>query len=301
MKRNLFIHRKALPAAALDPDADRYRLFLDAETSTAFLNDELRNGQQMMASEGVIATLFYRIVNEPALRDHYPDAVFYRPFLGAGVAADRLRQAVSPYENANLKLLAAMRHAANAIASGAPPMIALVNSYAAVFPDEARTIYRVFLWTTRGATASQELLDAFERAGADGRRGDFGAFRPSSSAAFSLLKATVDRVTRGDLPVDANLGPQLWLLNADFKIAPEVWSPDRTLPFTLNLNTATEVDLMTIPGVDLATARKVVAARRARGFFRSLDDLDAIVPPQLSGRFRTLQEQMKTTSPIPRP
>ena len=101
--------------------------------------------------------------------------------------------------------------------------------------------------------------------------------------------------------MDANLGPQLWILNADFKIAPALWSSDRTLPFTLNLNTATEVDLMTIPGVDLATARKIVAARSDRGFFRSLDDFNAIFPSQLVQKFHAMGEQMKTVSPIPRP
>jgi hypothetical protein len=84
-----------LPAAALEPGADRYRLYLDSETSTAFLDDELRNGQQMMASEGVIATLFYRSVNDTALREHYREAAFYQAFIGTDVSADRLRQAIS--------------------------------------------------------------------------------------------------------------------------------------------------------------------------------------------------------------
>jgi len=301
VKRNLFIHSKALPAAALDAGADPYRLYLDTETSTAFLNDELRNGQQMMASEGVIATLFYRIVSETSLRDHYRELAFYRPFLGADISADRLRQIISSYENVNLKLFSAMRRAMKAIASGVPPMVAVLNSYAALFPDEAATIYKVFLETTRGATASQALAEAFERAATDGRRGDIAAFRSDSSSAFSMLKSTLDRVARGELSMDANLGPQLWLVNADFKIAPAIWTSERTLALTLNLNAATEVDLMTIPGVDLATARKILSARRARGFLRSLDDLNAILTPPLAQKFRAMAEQMKTTSSIPKP
>jgi hypothetical protein len=301
VKRNLFIHRKALPPAALDPAADPYPLYLDDQTSTAFLNDQLRNGQQMMASEGVIATLFYRIVNDPKLREHYRDVAFYRPFLGAAVAEDALRQVISPYENVNLKLFVAMRRSARAIASGEPPMIALINSYAAAFPDEVPQIYRVFIDTTRGAVTSQELADSFVHASENGRRGDIGQFRPSALAAFSLLKTTTDRVVRGELALDANLGPQLWLLNPDFKIAPAIWDSERTLAFTLNLNAATEVDLMTIPGVDLATARRIVDARSARGFFRSIDDLNSIVPPQLVAKFRSMAELMKTTSPIARP
>jgi len=301
VKRNLFIHCKALPAAVLDAGTDPYRLYVDNETSTAFLNDELRNGQQMMASEGVVATLFYRIVNETALRDHYRELAFYRPFLRADMSAGRLHQTISSYENVNLKLFVAMRRAAKAIASGVPPMIAVVNSYAAVFPDEAPTIYKVFLETTRGATASQELAEAFERAARDGRGGDIGAFRSDSSSAFSMLNSTTDRVARGELAVDANLGPQLWLVNTDFQIAPAIWTSERTLSLTLNLNAATEVDLMTIPGVDLATARKIVSTRRARGFFRSLDDLNPILTPPLAQKFRAMSEQMKTTPSVPKP
>jgi hypothetical protein len=300
VKRNLFIHRKALPPAALDPGVDRYELYLDDETSTAFLNDELHNGQQMMASEGMIATLFYRIVNEPALRDHYRAAAFYAAFLGVGIKDEQVRQAISPYENVNLKIFVAMRLAVKGIAAGAPPMIALVNSYAAAFPDEAVALYKLFLETTRGATASQELAEAFERAAADGGRGDLAAFRSNSHAAFSMLKSAIDRVARGELALDANVGPQLWMANSDFKIAYAVWSSDRTLTFTLNLNTATEVDLMTIPGVDLATARKIVSARCARGYFHGLDDLSAIVAPQLMERLRTMMDEMKKTPAVPR-
>jgi DNA uptake protein ComE-like DNA-binding protein len=58
---------------------------------------------------------------------------------------------------------------------------------------------------------------------------------------------------------------------------------------------------MTIPGVDLAAARKIVSARRARSFFRTLDDLNAVLAPSLVQKFRAMSEQMKTTSSIPRP
>ena len=61
--------------------------------------------------------------------------------------------------------------------------------------------------------------------------------------------------------------------NSNFKIAPAVWERERTEPLTVNLNTAPEVELMTLPGVDLATARRIVAERRTRGFYRSLDEL----------------------------
>jgi hypothetical protein len=86
-------------------------------------------------------------------------------------------------------------------------------------------------------------------------------------------------------------------LNTDFRISAALWNPNRTLAFTLNLNTASEVDLMTIREVDLSTARKIVAARRARGFFRSLDDLTSIVSPELHQTFVSMRDQMRSSRP----
>ena len=104
VKRNLFVHRRALPAMALEPDPDRYQLFLDGETSTDFLADQFKNAQEMMSCEGVIATLFYRLVNDDRLRNLYREEAFYRQFLSPAVPSAEIRKAVSPYENVNLKL-----------------------------------------------------------------------------------------------------------------------------------------------------------------------------------------------------
>jgi DNA uptake protein ComE-like DNA-binding protein len=277
VKRNLFIHPKVLPALALQPDPDRYQLFLDSETSRDFISDELKNAQEMMACEGVIATLFYRLVNDDTLRKQYRPAGFYQQFLTPGFAIAQLENEISPYENVNLKLFAAMRRVASESSDARQPLlIRIVNAYASLFPEEAEAIYAVLLKATRGVTASQELATAFESAAVAGRRGDIEAFRQRSAAAFALLKMTTGRVAQGKLALAANLGPELWLVNSSFKIAPAVWEHDRTLPLTLNLNTATEAELMTLPGVDLAVARRMVAERRARGYFRSLDELRAV-------------------------
>jgi hypothetical protein len=296
VKRNLFVHRKALPATALQPDPDRYQLYLDSETSPDFLPDELKNAQEMMASEGVIATLFYRLVNDDRLRNQYREAGFYQPFLLPGVSSAEIKKAISPYENVNLKLFAAMRRVATESPEAHQPlMLRIVKAYASLFPEEAEAICRIFLQTTYGVTASQELATAFEGAAVAGRRGDIEAFRQRSRAAFSLLRATADQVAQGKLALEANLGPELWALNPGFKIAPAVWERDRTLPLTLNLNTASEAELMTLPGVDLAIARRMVAERRARGYFKSLDELRvaAGLSPGLAKSLEEMSAQMQ--------
>jgi predicted DNA-binding helix-hairpin-helix protein len=102
-------------------------------------------------------------------------------------------------------------------------------------------------------------------------------------------------VTKGELPLDANLGPELWLLNENFKIARAVWERERTVPLSINLNTASEAELMTLPGVNSALAARIVATRHARGYFHSLDEVGSIegVSPALLQTLKEMAEKMR--------
>jgi hypothetical protein len=288
VKRNLFIHLKPLPEIAFGDSPDLYRMFVSSETSTAFLPTELKNGQQMLASEGVIATLFYRMVNDEQLRNHYREALFYQPFLHDG--SIRPEKIITPYENANLKLFAAMAELGGTDRNR-PVMVRLIECYARLFPDEAKRIETIFIETTWGATVSQELASRMEHAAGEGGRGDINAFRQDRP--FHLLDSTVAEVVDGKLRLDANVGPEIWLLNPEFKIARAMWETDRTLPLTINLNTATEPELMTIPGIDLATAQKIIAARRARGYFQNVGDLGSVLAPDIMRRLNSMSDAMK--------
>lgn len=295
VKRNIFIHRKPVPENALDSNSDLYRLFSEAETSTAFLPTELKTGQEMMASEGVIATLFYRIVNDDEIRRHYREASFYQPFVESH--SDNPERAITPYENANIKLFAAMAELRN-VGPDRPAIIALIEQYAKIFPDEAKRIYRLFIETTWGATASHQVALALEKAADDGGRGDIAAFR--NEHPFAQLDSIISQVADGKRTLDESLGPELWVVNSEFKIASAMWSANRSLPLTMNLNTATEAELMTIPGVSLDKARAIVMARRRSGSFQSIDDLGAVVPPDVISRLKSMAEQMKSRPPYQR-
>jgi hypothetical protein len=288
VKRNLFIHRKPLPESVFDEPVDLYRVFVDAETSTAFLPTTLKNGQQMMASEGVISTLFYRIVKDDQLRNHYREPSFYRPFLKGD--SSHPEDVITPAENVNLKLFAAMTEL-QGIGRDLPPMITLIEHYAKLFPDEAKRIYGDFIATTWGTTASQPLASQLVRAAEDGGRGDISAFR--RDRASTLFDSTIAEVADGKRSLGTNVGPELWIVNPDFRIASAMWVPDRQLPLTINLNTATEPELMTIGGVDLTTARKVVTTRNGQGFFQSLDNLQGVVSPEVMRKLKSMSGQMK--------
>ncbi len=296
VKRNLFVHRKAPPAAKSGKGTDAYRMFLDGETSIAFLPKTLKNAQEMMASEGVIATLFYRFVNRESLRNEYREPAFYRQFLEETTekGVDPQKE-ISPYENVNLKLFAAMRQIAPQAGDASRPLaIMLIEAYAKLFPEEAKIAYDLFVSTTYGVTVSQEAAIAFERAVVTGQVGDIDSFRQDSRTAFSLLDQITNRAAEGSLPLDANLGPELWLLNDDFMIAPAVWQRERTLPLSINLNTASEAELMTLPDVDSALAARIVAIRHSRGYFRSLDEVGLVegVSPLLVQTMMEMAEKM---------
>lgn len=145
---------------------------------------------------------------------------------------------------------------------------------------------------------SQQLASELARAAEDGGRGDISAFRRDDAS--SLLESTIAKVTDGGLALDANLGPELWIANPEFKIASAMWVTDRQLPLTLNLNTATEPELMTIAGVDFTTARKIVKVRNGQGFFHGLDDLQAVVSPEVTLKLKSMSEEMKRLPPYQR-
>ncbi len=170
-------------------------------------------------------------------------------------------------------------------------MINLVEQYAKLFPDEAKRIYAIFIETTWGATVSQQLASGLAHAAAEGARGDIAAFRQDHP--FPLLDSTIAQVVERKIALDASLGSELWVANTAFKIAPAVWGTKRSEPLTMNLNTASVAEWMSVPGVDLRMARKIIAARDARGVFRSLDQLrEAGVPSDVIARLREMQVAM---------
>ncbi|MDF2629818.1 MAG: hypothetical protein K0R39_3649 [Symbiobacteriaceae bacterium] len=289
VRRNIYVHTKALPAAALAPNPDPFAVWLEGEVDATFLADELKPAQAMLSAEGVGATLFYRIVTSQALRERYEEPDFYARF--GAVPGE-----VTPHENINLKLFAAMREMARSpLDPHRPHLLDLVSTYMALFPADAPAICEIFLDVTWGATASRDVAAALEALAYQGRVGDLAAFRSGVAEGIKLLDQLKADVVAGRVALDANVGPEIWLLNEAFLVPRRFFRPyDRNVPATFNLNAAAEPELMTLPGVDLALARRIVAARRELGFFRSVDDLSTIsgVTDSLIGTLHRMQQAM---------
>ncbi len=86
--------------------------------------------------------------------------------------------------------------------------------------------------------------------------------------------------------------PALWLANRDFSTGTSLFDQLRRVPrpHTFDLNTASVVDLLTVPGVDLSTANAIVAGAP----YATLDDLHRVpgFTPALADRFRRMATEM---------
>jgi hypothetical protein len=277
LRANQFVLQPPLPTPLVDGSRPSFESRLYRDLAVAPPGGALKNGVQMMESEGVIATLFYRLVNDPRLRGAYREPGFYEPFLDASQAT-ALRESgppavVTPVDNVYLKLFDVMHRT---FAWGEWPAVEFVAGYARRFPDEAAAVYDVFLDVTRGVTVDREAATRHREPG--------------------YLAELRDRLLAGRAALDSDLGPAIWMNAPSMTFGLGVYRyfvvPSS---FTFDLNAADVPDLLTVPGVDPHTAAAIVAARGARGHFAGVDDLAAIpgVSAELQATFRSMAEKMR--------
>ncbi|HWI53032.1 MAG TPA: helix-hairpin-helix domain-containing protein, partial [Symbiobacteriaceae bacterium] len=295
VRRNLFVHDRPLPESALAPCPDPFKVWLEGETLGIFLLDRLKTGQAMLSCEGVIATLFYRVVTNHELRNNWSEPDFYAQFLPPGTPVNDPKDHFSPYENANLKLFAAMRQMARPVDPHRILLLDLVRAFATCFPREVSTMYQILLETTWGATASREVAVALEALANQGQTGHLVAFQEGIDKATKAMRSLHADLLAGRIALDTNVGPELWVLNKSFLVPKSAIRTDlRTIPLAVNLNTASVPELMSIDGIALDLARAIVAKRREVGFFRSINDLNDVEgnTHSLVESLREMQQQM---------
>jgi len=277
VRRNLFIHRVAMPGAFLDGSRPPREARMFRDVMPPAIDGALKNGPEMMASEGVMATLFHRLASDARLRGVYREPAFYAPFLLTGEAApgasDDVRKVIPPAENVYLKLFDVFhRH----FAWGEWPAIELVRGYAARFPDEAGAIYDVFLDVTRGVTVEQA---AFTRHAEPG-----------------YLAGLRDRLIAGQVRIDSNLGPALWIVlpGVEFGMGLFRYFAVPT-SITFDLNAADVTDLLSVSDVSPALAAAIARERDGHGAYANVEALTRVpgMTPGVLGQFRDMRSRME--------
>jgi hypothetical protein len=299
IRRGTFTQSQQVPAIAYAEDPDRYRLFIAGQTAP-FQPGTIKNAQQMASSEGLVATLFYRLVNDEKIRNTFREGGFYRQFLNAKQVTGP-RMLFTPYQNANLKVFAAIRSLGRTgLGPDRPLAFELIKAYGEAFPDEKEVAYEILINTTLGVTVSPDAPSTFEKLAAEGRIGS-ASFLEGLPASRKLLKDVLRQAMDQPAALYAQIGNPLWVLNSEFKIGQAIWDDKRTVALAINLNTATIPELMTIPGLDLKTAQQIVAAR-SKGPFSSIEDLGGLkgIPKSLATTLSIMREQMRLAEPYRR-
>ena len=238
VRRNLFVQSQlTLPGAG---DAIVLR-----DHSTLFDTARLKSGDQMMASEGVVATVFYRWLaagdGGAALVDRY----------------GRLFRALSALDRQPLD-------------PDSPILVRLLQTYARLNPQDAPQVIRGFLETTYAATVDPRVARHAESVATVGRVGGMNAeaFVGQLKLARTAMAQTIEATTADRL--DAALSAPIWLF-----LAKGDGSDAYLDGLSVDLNTAEREQLSALPGLDAATAERIVAERRAHGPYATLASLPA--------------------------
>ncbi len=230
VRRNLFVQAQ-LPAADLAAAAA-------PDATPLFAPNHLKNGQQMLAAEGVIATLFYHLL--------------------AADAADRA--GLTQRYAALLASLQAVNE--TALSADTPVFLRLVGAHARLHPAERARWIGTVAQLTYCATAEPQVAHEAEALAAHGIAGDAEAFAAALAPARRSLQDCTARLLQQPERLEAALGQPLWVA--------EVVSEGALRP--VNLNTAESGELRAWLGFAPALVQRTLDNRAAQGPFTDLAD-----------------------------
>lgn len=240
VRDNLFIHRQLPALPTLGDSTPQFDL------------GQLKNGQQMMSSEGVVATLFYHLMLDGAEPN--------------GALLKRYKSLLTSIRSLNSQRLT----------SSTPFLVSLAQTHVQRDAASKARWIGTFLNLTYGVTASSTVVRDFgnlSSLGQEGRGEEFSAALKQSRTALATL---TQQITANPQRLGAALGPELWLA---FKKNDKV--------VTLNLNTAERMALTETAGLDSTDVDLLLADRISRGPFASVDDFATRrkAPPLLRKQF----------------
>lgn len=283
-KRGSWVRQGLFAFARIDKTVDGpAETFAQAWSNPSFDLGRLKNPQQMLACEGLLATLFLRIASDRDIQNRYLEPGFYAPFLGFEPAAEELEGLVGPLENGYLKMIRARADAMARIKGYDPPLAALfMKSLAELSPGDARDAALHFCETTMLVTAMPGAGDLYretERA-ARGSMQDFQGARSAAVAAFEKISGAVAAMAADTDSFLTGIGPSLWVRNDRFSLESSLGVKMDFLD--MNLNSAETFELLTVPGMDRAAALRLIDYRDEHGPFESVEALQAAgLPPEI--------------------
>lgn len=254
-----FVYNTALPFI---DDYDTYAgLHMAHITSSAFMPERIKNANQLLASEGAVASIFYHIYINDVFKNRYSDKAFYSSF---GMDRD----SVDPVQNLYLKILYVMTR----LDMSKPTLLTdFIKAYGDNFPDEKKELYSLFVRLTYFSTVSDDARHVFERLYRIGRNGEVEPFRTALRESSELKTRLIEQLLSGEVSLEAAVRPDIWI-DGDEYIAPTPWNPEIKVRYKFCANSATAVDFLSMSGMTVKRAEQLIMQREQLGGFKSVEE-----------------------------
>jgi hypothetical protein len=271
VKDNGYIYEKFIQLGVDQDTLNQEQKILLEHTSPAFDHTRIKNAQEMLSCEGILATLFYQINSDKTLAENYMSSEFYAPFLLKPMPSGVKPEAVfTPLENMMLKNFWVWKKMTGSGFSG-NPFMAWLDEWCRQFPSDREVILKLFVQITKGVTITPDLARLSEKINYVGQIGDYQAFMKLIPPYQELLAKLIQQVVADPSYLTANIGPELWVTTRKVKIRRGLWVPEPKMPLSVNLNSAGLSEIEVFAGKDQAPA--FLMKRKELGYFASLEQI----------------------------
>ena len=270
--KNNYIYQKQLPSNIIIDSLTTEKIIITEHTSSIFDFSKLKNPQQMLSCEGVLASLFYRINTNKKLQNNYLKKEFYKPFLLAAIPQNtQPKDIFTPFENVILKNFWVWNKIKTKNYQSLNITIEFIKEWCKSFPEDKNELIKIFLLTTKGKTINNELATLFEKLVYQGNIGNYDEFNvliKNFEKKFSELK---EKTLKDITIIEKNIGPELWIENNKIKIRTVLWNKQNKKNLYININTASIFEIASFWNMNLSKAKKFIQKRNQLGYFKSFD------------------------------
>ena len=271
--KNDYIHKKLLPSNVNTDSLTVEALILAEHTSPIFDFSKLKNAQQMLSNEGVLAALFYRIDTDDILQNTYGEEAFYNHFLRSPIPDGiKAKDMFTPFENVMLKNFWVWNKIKNEDFNAHNITIAFIKEWCSSFPEDKNELIKLFIATTVGKTVTDQLGNLYEKMAWYGSLGNYEQYNIQSKMYVQKFIELKEAVLTDISLLEKNIGPELWVENPDIQVRTTLWDAKHKMPLYININTASVYDIASFWNMDLTKAQEFIKKREAMGYFKSFDE-----------------------------
>lgn len=264
--KNKYIYRK-IPIDMRKEKISTREAILREHISFDYDSTKILTAGEMMACEGVLATLFYRINTSKVIQHNGIKKEILDRFLIEPVKENDIEYDFHGIELAVLKNFWVWTLMKDNINDNMVPFIEYIKIWMEEFKEDKDEILNIFLSTTIGTTVTNDLKEIYEEASKQGAMGNIDKFIPLVKHYREEYKKVFEKIKNENIALDEMIPKEVWVKSKNMKIPSIIWEKESGVPLMVNMNTASINELMTIENMRMETAEKILAERN-RGIYK---------------------------------